>query len=246
MSKRPAVLVWAGIASFLVTLVVLFPARVAAHWFAPDMLRISDVGGTLWSGSAGAIATDALTLTELEWRLKPLSLLRLRPTLSVAANPPRGRIVADVELRGAQSVALYGLQASLPLSLVAQAVRNKGLGGNARLDFTEVLVDDGLPTVANGVVQLEGLRVPQAWSGNLGGYELQFTSGEERITASIEDTRGVIDIAGTLTLQNDRSYQLYALLSPTPQTPSDLRERLEMLPRGPADDQYEIRLEGAL
>ena len=64
--------------------------------------------------------------------------------------------------------------------------------------------------------------------------------------ASIEDTDAVIDLAGSVSLSPDRTYQFLAQVAPKPNTPADLREQMRFL--GTANDrgQYELRLEGQL
>jgi hypothetical protein len=83
-------------------------------------------------------------------------------------------------------------------------------------------------------------------SDPLGGFRAEFFSQESGIAASLEDTNAVIDLAGSLQLTPDGSYQLLAQLSATDQTPAPIRQQLQFL--GAANDrgQHELRLEGTL
>ena len=88
--------------------------------------------------------------------------------------------------------------------------------------------------------------MPQAFNGNLGGFQLEFVESQDGILASIEDVDGIVDVAGTITLRLDRSYTLLAQVAARPTTPPALNQALRLLPRGNAANQYEVRLEGSL
>ena len=64
--------------------------------------------------------------------------------------------------------------------------------------------------------------------------------------ASIEDTDAVIDIAGSVSLAADRTYQFLAQVGPKANTPEDLRRQMTFLGTPNDRGQYELRLEGQL
>ena len=88
--------------------------------------------------------------------------------------------------------------------------------------------------------------LPLLSSDPLGGFKAEFSSQESGITASIEDTNAVIDLAGSLQIAPDGTYQLLAHLTGTDDTPAPIRQQLQFL--GSANDrgQHELRLEGQL
>jgi len=236
----------AGCVTFLVTVLALFPARVAVHWFAPDIVSVSRIDGTVWRGKATAVSAPGVYLEDLEWTLHATSLLTFKPRISVTARPFRGFVESDISLSGSNDVELRNLSASIPLAMLEDVVRNRGLAGNAELNFSELTFKDGLPFSADGTVSIAGLQVPQAYNAPLGGYKLEVSGSDGNIVASVEDTDGIVDVAGTVTLSADRSFRLLAQVAPKPSTPDGLRQRLRMLPPGNAAGQYEIRLEGSL
>lgn len=246
MSTSSRRLVFVGLATFFLGIIILFPARTAVSWFLPDGVQVSGIQGTVWSGSASAASAPGVYLSRVEWRLSALSLLTFSPSVTFSATPGSGFVEAIATLRGGDTIELRDLSASLPLSMVATAVRTPGLDGNASAQFDSVTFSQGLPVSARGTVRVANLMLPPVYPGTLGGYALDFVDAESGIVASIEDVDGIVDVAGTLNLRPDSSYQLLAQVAVLPTTPADLAERMRFMPRGNAEGQYEIRLEGSL
>src|SRR5215831_7319004 len=74
-----------GIAAYAVFLVAMLPASVVARWIAmPGVLELADARGTLWSGSARAVAGNA-QLDSLRWRFQPARLAAARLAFIVDA-----------------------------------------------------------------------------------------------------------------------------------------------------------------
>ena len=122
----------------------------------------------------------------------------------------------------------------------------KGLQGDATLAFERVEIVDGLAAVANGTIELSNLIVPDFGNLSLGAYTLEFFTQNNGIAASIEDKDGVVDLAGSLQIRRDRSFEFIGQVIVKPETPQALLQQLKGLP--PADDrgQQELRLEGML
>ena len=68
-------LVAIGLLTFVTGVVLLFPARVAYHWFAPSTVQAGGLDGSIWSGSATEVTAAGLYLRDVRWRLKPMRLL---------------------------------------------------------------------------------------------------------------------------------------------------------------------------
>ncbi|NIO14088.1 MAG: hypothetical protein GTO31_09455, partial [Xanthomonadales bacterium] len=72
------------------------------------------------------------------------------------------------------------------------------------------------------------LVVPPLNRGPIGGYRAEFFTTDDGISASVEDTDGVVDIAGSLTLRSDRSYQFIAKVMAKPGTPAAVRNQMRL------------------
>lgn len=243
-SRRGLLLVAA--LTVVLALMVLFPARIAYWWAAPAGLDASGIQGTVWSGTADAVAMDGVYLSDVSWRIRPLSLFTGSLAYRAKGTPISGFVEANVGIGIGGTLTVSDLTASLPLAALAQTLRIRGLRGDASLEFDRLQIRDGLPIAASGLVQVNDLLVPSLSRESIGAYRAEFFTQNNGVAASVEDTDGVLELAGSLQINDDRSYQFLAQLVPKPATPASLQKQMEYL--GPANErgQRELRIEGRL
>lgn len=239
-------LITAGAVILVVGLVTTFPARVAYNWFAPPSLRLETISGSVWNGRAAQAQAVGIYLRNLTWRIKPLALFAGKAAFAVTAEPQSGFVDATVALGITGTIRLQDLQASLPLQPFESSVGMPGLRGNVNLQFDRVVIKDGVPVAANGELAVADLVAPMIYRGSIGGYRAEFFTQNTGVVASIVDTDGVVDIAGSLEIAPDRSYEFLAQLAPKAETPSKLREQMRFLGTANERGRYELRLEGTL
>ena len=239
-------LITTGVLVLVLGLIILFPARVAIGWFAPAEIAISGIQGSVWNGTANEAAFSGIYVRDVEWRLNALQLFTGKLSYSVAATPVSGFLESDVSVGFNGALTLSDLTAALPLDLFADVSGVRGLQGNASLTFERVEIVDGLATAADGTVQIANLLVPIVGRDSLGGYKAEFFTQNNGISASIEDTDGVLDLAGSLQIRTDRSFEFIAQVIAKPETPQSIRNQLQFLPPANARGQQELRLEGIL
>ena len=92
---------------------------------------------------------------------------------------------------------------------------------------------------AKGELEVSNLVVPLVDRNSIGGYKAEFFTQESGVIASIEDTDGVVDVAGSLNISTDGSYEFFAQLGAKSETPDKLRQQMQFLGN-------ELRLEGQL
>ena len=239
-------LIGGGLLTFFCGFVALFPARVGVQWFAPENVSISGLSGTVWNGTARQVSIDGIYLHDMSWELRPLSLLTANVSYDLSATPANGFLSAIASFGFSGSVTLSELSAALPLNYFADALGVPGLQGNASLSFERVQFSDGIPSAADGTLQVADLVVPVVGRESLGGYKADFFTQNNGISASIEDTDAIIDLAGSLELNADRSYVFIAQIVSRSTTPQSVRRQLQYLPPANERGQQEIRLEGIL
>lgn len=240
-------LVIAGLLATVVGLVTLFPARVAYHLFAPDSVKAAGIQGTIWKGSVREAGTDVVSLGAVSWSARPLRLLTGEFAVDVSASPESGFFEGRVGFRAGSKITLRGVRASLPLRLFGPMVNLRGLAGNANLAFDYAEIVDALPVALDGFVEIVNLVAPAvSRDSGLGGYRAEFFTQDQGVVASVEDTDGVVDLAGSLEIRRDRSYRFLAQVVAKDNTPAALREQMRFLP--PADERgrHEMRVEGTL
>jgi len=236
----------AGLVTLLVGLVVVFPARVAYRWFAPDIISLAGISGYVWSGSAREAQISGLYVRDPVWRMQPLVFLTGKLGYAIEASPSSGFFDGNVALGITGTITITDLRASMSLQLLQSSVGIPGLRGNMNAQFERLVIADVFAVSADGVLEVSDLIAPIVHRASIGGYRAEFFTQESGIMASVEDTDGIVDIAGSLHVSGDRSYQFIAQLAPKRNTPARLRQQMQFL--GSADErgQYELRLEGQL
>lgn len=236
----------AGLATLVLGLLVFFPARVAYQWFMPQAISLAGIEGSIWSGSAHVAQANSVYLRDLKWRMKPLALATGKLSYAIEASPTSGFVEGTVGLGITGSITFTDLQAALSLQSVQRSIGMPGLSGQVNAQFDRVLLVGGVPVSAEGVLEVADLVAPLVHRASIGGYRAEFFTQESGVMASVEDTDGVIDLAGSLQISHDRSYRFIALLAPKNNTPAELRQQMLFL--GTANDrgQHELRLEGRL
>lgn len=235
-----------GLLIFVVGVVSLFPARVAYRWFAPAEFVASGISGTVWNGHATEATAYGTYFRDLSWRIHLLEFFTAKLGYAIESKLASGFVQGNIAVGIGGSMLATDLRATLPLESMQSVAAVQGIRGSVSANFSELRIASAMPVAANGVVEISGLTLPLVSRDPLGGFKAEFFSQETGITASIEDTNAVIDLAGTLQLSRDGTYQLLAHLTATGDTPAPVREQLQFL--GPANErgQHELRLEGQL
>lgn len=245
MIKRNRGLVLLGLVVLVIALTVTFPARIAYRWASSPFIAMSGIQGTIWNGSAREFSTHGVYLRDLEWRMRPLQLFTGKAVYDVAGSPISGFFESRVSISLGGKVALRDLNASVPLSMFERAANVNGLRGNASLRFERLELVNGRASTMNGTVEVAGLVVPMVAPSSLGGYRAEFFTQNNGIVASVEDTDGVVDLAGSLQLNPDKSYAFLGQVGPKPTTPEALRNQLRYLGSANERGLHELRLEGS-
>lgn len=234
-----------GLIVGIVGLVTLFPARIGYQWFAPPQFLMSGISGTIWRGEAREATANGFYLRDLSWRFRPLDLFTAKLGYSIESKFASGFITGDFAI-GFGSVRARNLQATLPLGAIQYLAAMTGASGSVTANIAELQLKDGLPVHADGSLEIAGLTLPYVQREPLGGFKAEMFTNDAGITASMEDTAAVIDLAGSLQLAADGAYEFYAQIGTNDSTPARLSENLSMI--GPANDrgQHEIRRSGTL
>ncbi len=245
MITRNRGLVLLALLVLAIALIIMFPARVAYRWVSPPFVQMGGIHGTVWNGSAREFSTNGVYLRDLTWNMHPLQLITGKAVYDISGSPVSGFFESEASLSIAGKLTLRNLTASVPLAMLERASKIAGLRGNANLQIERLELVSGRPAAIDGTVDVANLLVPMLASSSLGGYRAEFFTQENGIVASVEDTNGVVDLAGSLQLNQDKSYAFIGQVAARPNTPDNLRQQLRYL--GPANDRglHELRLEGS-
>lgn len=244
MIQRNRSLMLLAVLTLVIALVITFPARIAYQWASPPHVKLGGIQGTVWSGTAREFSTHGVYLRDLTWKIRPLQLFTGKLLYQISGSPVSGFLESKIALGLGGTVTLQDLSASVPLQMFSSAAKIAGLRGAASLQFERLELEAGRPTAMDGTLDVANLVVPVLSNASLGGYRAEFFTQNNGIVASIEDTDGVIDLAGSLQLNTDKSYAFLGQLVAKPNAPEGLKRQIGFLPVANDRGQHELRLEG--
>lgn len=238
--------IFAGLLVFVAVLLVTFPARVAYKWFAPPDMHLNGVSGSVWNGTAVEGLAAGAYIQDIAWRLKPTSVFSGQLAFETSSKPASGTLNADVAVSLDGSLTLSNVTGNVPLDLVHPAFQQNGISGDVSLDFEQVVIRNGLPTEVNGSVTVANFFVREMSSARLGDYKADFQTSDEGVMAIVDDLSGVLDVAGTISLSRDKSYQLIGEVATRPGAPPSITDQLQYLGSSDARGFRPFRFEGSL
>lgn len=242
----PKRLILAGIATLIIGLISTFPARVAYQWFAPGELKLGGISGSIWRGAAAQGSAGGVYLTNIKWRFRPLGLLTGKLQFATSSNPASGFFDADIALGAGGSFTLSDVAAAVPLSALADAFPLSGIEGDVSLQFEELVIKGGVPVEATGTINIANLVSRYLAPTPLGDFRAEFQTADDGILGSVEAVSGVLELAGTIRLTQDRNYKFVGQVAAKPNAPLSITQQLQFLGAPNSRGQREFRLEGQL
>lgn len=249
--KRPVLKFTAlAVVIYLAGLVTLFPASLAMRWFVPAMpgITLGNADGTVWNGHISGIGYRGWNIGAAAWSLEPLSLLQLSVGADVLIEREgRGPVSANVRitpetmafgaLRGAVTLAELGKAGILPSNIA---------NGEIILNLDRLEVQNDLPVAADGVIGLTELQSALLPGVALGSFEAELETTDAGIEATFHELEAPLDIAGQALVKPDGSYTVSGSITPTPETPEQLRRGLMLLGQPDASGRYAFNFSGRL
>lgn len=243
-ARSPYVII--GLVTFIVGLLAMFPARVAYHWFVPPGVAMSGIEGSIWRGAVREGNIRGVYVRNVELDMQPLALFTGKLGYAIEADAASGFVDGSVAIGPGGFAEWTDLTASFSLQALQDSVAMPGLSGTVNLTFEKLVFENDIPVSAVGNVEVANLRAPLIHRAAIGGFRADFFTQESGVMASVEDTDAVVDLAGSLSLAPDRTYQFLAQVGPKANTPADLKEQMRFLGTANERGQYELRLEGQL
>jgi len=240
-------LISVGLVTLFLGLLIFFPARVAYQWFAPQTISLAGINGSIWSGSAREAQASGIYLRDIVWHLRPLALFTGKLSYALKASPTSGFVETNIGLGITGTVFFTDVKAALSMQSLQQAIGMPRLSGSVNVQFDRLLLVGGIPVAADGVLEVADLVVPIVHRSSIGGYRTEFFTQESGVTASVEDTDGVVELAGSLQVFAETgNYMFDGLVAPKSNTPANLRQQMQFLGSPNDRGQYRLTLEGTL
>jgi general secretion pathway protein N len=239
-------LIFLGLIVFLAVMVTTFPARVAYTWFAPAELQLSGIEGSIWNGSAAEGFAAGAYIQNINWQLKPMALMSGKLAYQTSSNPASGSMISEVAVGMSGELTLSNLTGKLPLDLVHPTFQQNGIRGDISLEFDSIVISNGMPSTIVGSVTIADFFVPNLSTSTLGDFNADFNTTDGNVVGSVKDIDAVVDVAGTINLNPDRSYSFIGTVAPTSATPASIVNQLVFLGSANEYGQHDFRFEGQL
>jgi hypothetical protein len=226
-------LVLLGIVVLAAAAVFVLPASLISH-FLPAQVQAEDFSGSLVHGAAGRLKVNAREAGAIEWRVHPLSLLRMTVAADIHWVKESFVIDGTVEL-GARRVAAHDIRGAGPIENLGDLGLAAGWRGSAKLAFAEASSDFRKLDSAVGKIDVANISAADIAAGSdLGSYELQLAAGavapDGTITANLTDTGGPIEAQAQLRFSPAaRTGMLSGTIKERPEASLSLRNQLNNL-----------------
>jgi type II secretion system (T2SS) protein N len=204
-----ALTIIAGLAVFLVVLVLYLPAS----WFAsalPPQLRCNELGGSIWHGECLGLQFQGAAIGDATWNLAPASALtgRLAGDLDLRGSALTARADLDTNFSGVGEFRDVALRLALDPALLPQLPREQRGTVTANLERLE-LAPGPTPHAITGVIELRDLRQVGAQPMDLGSYQLTFDGTPPQngaLSGKLRDLGGPFIVDGTVQLSGPNGY----------------------------------------
>ena len=221
-----------GVGAYLLFAVVTLPASMLTARLGAYGINAAGVEGTVWKGRAQVLRVANANLGSVTWNVHVLPLLAARLQADLELNRSDGFARTVVTVLPSGRARFNNLNASLPLSALPAGGIPGGWNGVLTLKLAELVIEKGWPVTAEGTVEAVDLIGPARKPANIGSYRLVFTNAaksQDALTGALTDTGGPLQIAGTLQLKPNRSYEIDGFVTARADTPSDVANALQML-----------------
>ena len=173
--------------------IVALPATIVRR-FVPPTVRLDELSGTLWHGTAQRIVLDGRAVGAVEWRLQPLGLLRGQAELELRWVDRSLTSVATVDLAPTRLVA-HAVRGDGRIEDLASFGVAPGWRGEARWDLETIAVTGGRLAALRGTIAVAQLASAAVAGGaDLGAYRARIgAAGDDPgsvLHATIEDAGG--------------------------------------------------------
>lgn len=234
--------------AYLFFMLYLLPASWLLHWVGvPNNVRLGQIQGTLWQGSAMVAQYQNLQFQQLRWRVNGWSILRLAPEINITAGSIGEREQPFATANVAYSFSGLNIEQALLRIPVSQLLP---------------LLELPLPVAATGelMVEVQDFQQGKPWCGSLTGNaswldaRLQPPTGtwlelssivadlrcEQGSPVLITDGNNSLGLAVTAAIVNNR-LTVNGTLKPEASLPQEVHQAMQFVGRPDAQGRYTIR-----
>ena len=238
--------------AFAATVIWKFPAAGVLPHVNTHPVKLSGVGGSVWSGIAADVRAPppAVPVSNLRWRFKPEALFTGNAAAKLDFEVLGGEGAADVFRNLAGDITVQDGNLNVPAKNLEQflPLPVAEFGGNVLADIVKVETENNLLKSTRGSVIWREATVSGAVSAQLGQVVVDIVpdpQGEQMLhNIKLTNSDGQVDIDGDLQLDQTGNYRADIRLKPNTTTTPELNGMLGLVGRRASDGSYRVRNNG--
>ncbi len=240
---------------FIIFIIVQLPIGQAYALLSGQLgnVQLYEYEGTVWQGKAKALDVDNQRFQNIEWQLKPWSVVlgRLNIDWSFDNGDAYGSGTAGLGLLGGV-IKLSSVTANLPSSMVQPYLPDMPvkLGGVFNVELDELYYDKSTAVLRSieGQFVWRNAAVTVLNEMPLGEFQFTMTTDDSGIVGQLKEAEtSDLLAAGQLLLATDNSYQFDATLKVrNPAQRRDLAQGISFIGRQDAEGQIKLNYSGQL
>ncbi len=249
MKKKWLRLLLLGIGSYLLFLVVTFPAAYAYKAISGRLngVSLSGIEGTLWSGSARHLQAGKIQLQEIHWQVRFWPLLMGRAELALDSRDKGMNFETYLGSTLGGKRYLRQLQGRFPVAAVQRMTPYPVpvLDGELVFEGVDVALAEGKLVEGEGVARWQNAAIKMGTPIPLGSFSLELKTEGQQIGGQLRDTGGPLQAEGSVAVTPDGAYHFKGVFTPRDGS-SDLARKLRMLGAPDASGGYTLEYSGKL
>ncbi len=243
-----------GLVSYLVFMVLLFPASPVIKRLQTAPLVLNGVSGPLWNGEVAQVVTpntlmptgpDDFLLENISWRLAPQKLLSGAGAANIAfsAYGGSGKGLVSRQLDGDTTISgLYYSSNGESLNVLFDPLLK--IAGELKLNVAEAVVKNQLLESLDGDLEWNNAVLDVPVVAKLGNLKLTVKPRDEDHIAEITSTGGDLELSGSVDLKKDGNFKTDITIVPRPSASVVLTDMLRGLARPNSDGSFRLRRNG--
>ncbi len=236
-----------GLASFLLFLLIQFPARTAWQWAPQEIqnqIRLQGLEGSIWSGHARQVWLQRYDLGRVDWELSAPGLIMGRLSLDFKIDASTIQAAGEISSSGAQAFTISDLKAVVDPVLLDTQLAPASLQGTLGMDIRSAKFEAGKVIAIEGVASLGSGALEGPYPLPLGDVSAVLTPDNNETQISIENTDSPLGMSGIVLLSADGQYELQFEFQNTDPSRQDIKDALSLLGRPDENGRHQIGFRG--
>jgi general secretion pathway protein N len=239
--------------SYLLFLVMYIPADLVADQVnkqSNQQVKMMQVTGTLFDGKAGVVEANGFRVNNVEWSLKPLSLLLLKAQLELKGGAIRNSeqiyidANASLKLLSPKQFSLHDSRVFVPAKAVLSQFRLPvavTANGRFRVDIETLEMTPTCTVLAGRGAWLNAeVDTPQQ-AVNLGSFDADLSCSEGNLSVNINPGNN-LQLTGSIVVDKTGSYSINGQFLPNEDLPEVIKQAADSFFQRNSEGFYQVRL----